>query len=77
MRPASFLKLENVLFDVDGPDAELKVCDFGLSKHFKTGKHMHTLLGTPFYIAPEVLAGEYDEKCDLWSVGEPGRWRHR
>ena len=49
---------------------ELKICDFGLSDHFKPGgDHFHATLGTPYYIAPEVLKGDYDEKCDIWSIG--------
>ena len=63
------LKLENVLFTGKEDDSELKLCDFGLSDHFKSGKHMHSTLGTPYYIAPEVLKGDYDQKCDCWSIG--------
>jgi len=30
---------------------------------------MKSMVGTPYYVAPEVLNGSYDNKCDLWSVG--------
>ena len=30
---------------------------------------MHAKVGTCYYIAPEVLKGDYNEKCDIWSLG--------
>jgi calcium-dependent protein kinase len=35
----------------------------------KNGKVMKTKLGTPYYVAPEVLEGDYDKRCDLWGIG--------
>lgn len=49
---------------------EIKLIDFGCSKIFKKGnKKFKDVIGTLFYIAPEVIKNNYNEKCDLWSCG--------
>jgi calcium-dependent protein kinase len=64
------LKPENFLFKNNKENAEIKIIDFGLSKKFsKLETDMTTIVGTPFYVAPEVLSGNYDTQCDLWSWG--------
>jgi len=63
------LKLENFLFSTNNPDSELKMIDFGLSKHFKYGEVQHEAVGTPYTVAPEVIHGSYDERCDVWAIG--------
>lgn len=47
----------------------MKLIDFGLSKRQQGKKKLHTVAGTPYYMAPEVLDGTYDSKCDTWSLG--------
>eukprot|EP00392_Amoebophrya_sp_AT5.2_P003607 g3612.t1 len=51
--------------------ANLKIIDFGLATKFVPGHDppRRTKLGTPFYVAPEILLGSYDERCDVWSCG--------
>lgn len=63
------LKLENFLFSTNEPNSELKMIDFGLSKHFKYGEVQHEAVGTPYTVAPEVIHGSYDERCDVWAIG--------
>jgi calcium-dependent protein kinase len=63
------LKPENLLFLSNKPKSALKVIDFGTSRSFVKKERMKKRLGTPYYIAPEVLEGDYDEKCDVWSCG--------
>ena len=41
----------------------------GLSKHFRYGEVQHEAVGTPYTVAPEVIRGSYDERCDLWAIG--------
>ena len=68
------LKLENIMLTstaCSSKDPFIKVIDFGLSKYFKQDDcHlMVSKTGTPYYMAPEVLQGKYDEMCDMWSIG--------
>lgn len=64
------LKPENFLFLTDSEDSPIKIIDFGLSRHKDADDSMmKTKVGTPYYVAPEVLRREYNEACDIWSIG--------
>jgi len=65
------LKPENFLFTNKDPveKSTLKIIDFGLSCPFKDGQVLTTKAGTPYYVAPQVLAGKYDHLSDVWSCG--------
>ena len=65
------LKPENILIidrDRNGYP-RIKICDFGTSKMFEKGAVEKKLVGSSYYIAPEVLKKHYNEKCDMWSCG--------
>nr|CAA81443.1 protein kinase [Mesembryanthemum crystallinum] len=64
------LKLENTLLD-GSPAPRVKICDFGYSKSSVLHSQPKSAVGTPAYIAPEVLSKrEYDGKiADVWSCG--------
>ncbi|CAI2385540.1 unnamed protein product [Moneuplotes crassus] len=61
------LKPENVI--IEPSTLQIKVIDFGSSSYFSNSNKLKTCLGTPFYIAPEVLEGEYTQTADIWSIG--------
>lgn len=64
------LKLENFLFSSTDPESELRMIDFGLSKHFDNFGDLHyEMVGTPYTVAPEIIKGKYDEKVDIWAMG--------
>lgn len=64
------LKPENFLFLTEAEDSPIKIIDFGLSRHNDANQGiMKTKVGTPYYVAPEVLRREYTKSCDIWSIG--------
>jgi calcium-dependent protein kinase len=63
------LKPENVLLEQNKDFDQIKIIDFGTSLVHTGQGHLDEKLGTPYYIAPEVLNKKYNEKCDLWSIG--------
>ncbi|XP_058769967.1 calcium-dependent protein kinase 11-like [Vicia villosa] len=63
------LKPENFLFDTAGEDAKMKATDFGLSVFYKPGQTFHDVVGSPYYVAPEVLCKIYGPEVDVWSAG--------
>jgi len=65
------LKPENFLFHTKESIEKnlLKLIDFGLATPYKPNEAMKTKSGTPYYVAPQVLQGHYNELCDIWSCG--------
>ncbi|XP_031127433.1 calcium-dependent protein kinase 20-like [Ipomoea triloba] len=63
------LKPENFLFISEGEEAPLKAIDFGLSVFFRPGEIFTEVVGSPYYVAPEVLRKQYGQACDIWSAG--------
>jgi calcium-dependent protein kinase len=63
------LKPENLLLMRKSPDSLLKVIDFGTSTLITPNQTIKGKIGTAYYMAPEVIKGHYNEKCDIWSCG--------
>jgi len=69
------IKTENILiesFDIstpNKPNITIKLGDFGTSSKIKKEEKLKEKIGSPYFIAPEVLRKNYNEKCDLWSCG--------
>ena len=64
------LKPENIMFSTMEENSHIKLIGFLLCKIFKGEDNiMKNTVGTLFYMAPEVIKGEYNEKCDIWALG--------
>ncbi|GAB4855967.1 Calcium-dependent protein kinase 17 [Ancistrocladus abbreviatus] len=63
------LKPENFLLLNKDENSPLKATDFGLSVFYKPGEQFKDIVGSAYYIAPEVLKRKYGPEVDIWSVG--------
>ena len=65
------IKPENLLYKTKSADSPIMLADFGLAKVLANGQEMHTMCGTPGYVAPEILGGKagYTSAVDIWSIG--------
>jgi serine/threonine protein kinase len=62
------IKAENILVKKQGEEYIVKVIDWGLGV-LTCGEDLSRRCGTPEYCAPEVLMGQYNLECDMWSLG--------
>ena len=64
------LKPENFLLaSKDAEEATLKATDFGLSAFYRPGQIFSDVVGSAYYVAPEVLRRSYGKEADIWSCG--------
>ncbi|XP_052192913.1 CDPK-related kinase 3-like [Diospyros lotus] len=63
------LKPENFLFTSRNEDADMKLIDFGLSDFIRTDERLNDIVGSAYYVAPEVLHRSYSLEADIWSIG--------
>ncbi|PAV84896.1 hypothetical protein WR25_25208 [Diploscapter pachys] len=64
------LKPANILIAWENGKEVLKISDFGLAKMLDTlNMSLHTVCGTPLYMAPEQRSGRYKSPVDIWAIG--------
>ncbi|XP_077224335.1 CDPK-related kinase [Tasmannia lanceolata] len=63
------LKPENFLFTSKDENSQMKAIDFGLSDFVKPDEKLNDIVGSAYYVAPEVLHRSYSTEADVWSIG--------
>lgn len=63
------LKPENFMYLNSTKSGGIKLVDFGLAKRWEGTQLMKSKVGSPYFVAPEVMTGNYDFRCDVWSLG--------
>lgn len=63
------IKPENFLLTDRSEQAVIKAADFGLCTYFQPGQRFRHIVGSAYYVAPEVLQKNYSYEADMWSLG--------
>ncbi|XP_062201600.1 CDPK-related kinase 3-like [Phragmites australis] len=63
------LKPENFLFSTKDEHSPMKLIDFGLSDFIRPDERLNDIVGSAYYVAPEVLYRSYSTEADMWSIG--------
>ncbi|XVE66875.1 hypothetical protein DITRI_Ditri08aG0115100 [Diplodiscus trichospermus] len=63
------LKPENFLYTSKEENSQLKAIDFGLSDFVRPDERLNDIVGSAYYVAPEVLHRSYSTEADVWSIG--------
>ncbi|XP_010523218.1 PREDICTED: CDPK-related kinase 8 isoform X2 [Tarenaya hassleriana] len=63
------LKPENFLYSSKEENSQLKAIDFGLSDFVRPDERLNDIVGSAYYVAPEVLHRSYTTEADVWSIG--------
>ncbi|KAI3446024.1 hypothetical protein Pfo_002689 [Paulownia fortunei] len=63
------IKPENFLFTSKDENSQLKAIDFGLSDFVRPDQKLNDVVGSAYYVAPEVLHRSYGTEADVWSIG--------
>ncbi|XP_014663958.1 PREDICTED: serine/threonine-protein kinase 17A-like [Priapulus caudatus] len=64
------IKPQNILFTSEYPHGDIKLCDFGLCRLVDASKEFREIVGTPDFVAPEILSYEpITTQTDMWSIG--------
>jgi len=63
------LKPENFLFSTRDEHSPMKLIDFGLSDFIRPDERLNDIVGSAYYVAPEVLHRSYSTEADMWSIG--------
>jgi len=63
------LKPENIILQIKNDELDVKIIDFGTANFNSKNSKFTIQYGTSYYLAPEILKNNYNNKCDIWSCG--------